>query len=225
LNGGLVVADVTALNTNEPGWNVADATNAYPNVWPASISTCATDATWTAMPGSREALPMSCANWYTAYAFCIWDDAFLPTEAEWEYAAAAGSEQRLYPWGAADPGTTNQYAIYDCYYPTGGLDNCPNPGVQVSIAAVGTAAEGAGLWGQLDLAGNLMEWTLDWYAASYPFGECTDCGNVIEGTAGDRGSRGGNFSQEAYDINAELRGAAAPTVPSLYRGFRCARAP
>ena len=59
------------------------------------------------------------------------------------------------------PGTANQYAIYGCYYPSGaGNCNLPQPGV-ANIAPVGTATLGAGLWGQLDLAGNMWEWNLD----------------------------------------------------------------
>ena len=53
----------------------------------------------------HETLPLNCVDWYEAYAFCIWDGGFLPSEAEWEYAAAGGDELREYPWGSTAPGT------------------------------------------------------------------------------------------------------------------------
>jgi len=95
-----------------------------------------------------------------------------------------------------------------------------------NIAPVGTATAGAGLWGQLDMAGEMAEWTLDWYA---PYVDpCTDCADFAAGILANRVFRGGNFG---FTIPSSLllppdRGLF---FPSSGRGddvgFRCARAP
>jgi len=56
--------------------------------------------TWTDLPGDNENRPMNCISWYEAMAFCAWDGGFLPTEAEWNYAATGGDLQRAYPWSS-----------------------------------------------------------------------------------------------------------------------------
>ena len=56
--------------------------------------------TWTDIPAANEHRPMNCISWYLAMAFCAWDGGFLPTEAEWNYAAAGGDQQRAYPWSS-----------------------------------------------------------------------------------------------------------------------------
>jgi formylglycine-generating enzyme len=174
--------------------------------------------TWTPSPSSQENLPITFANWYEAYAFCIWDGGFLPSEAEWEYAAAGGSQQREYPWGSTAPGIDNQYAIYSCSYPShGGLGNCqgPLPGMaDPSIAPVGTAALGAGLWGQLDLAGEIFQWNLDWYAS---YADCTDCTNVT--TANQRVVRGSRYDGPL--VLPSGRGENLPVAREGNLGFRC----
>jgi sulfatase modifying factor 1 len=140
----------------ESGWLTGFDRNVAPTE--ANLASDPDYATRTSTPGSRENLPINCVNWYEAYAFCIWDGGFLPSEAEWEYAAAGGSEQREYPWGSAAPATANQYAIYGCYYNPDDAGLCT--GV-ANIAPVGTATLGAGRWGQLDLAGDEYQWNLD----------------------------------------------------------------
>ncbi len=207
LNGG------SGLNATgggyEPGWVTTDDIDIAPT--DANLACVGSSTTWTSLPGTQETLPINCVNWYEAYAFCIWDGGFLPSEAEWEYAAAGGSQQREYPWGSADLGGSNQYAIYGDYY-------AANP---TDIAPVGTAASGAGLWGQLDLAGELWEWDLDWYSAYVD--PCTDCADTTAAPA--RVIRGGYFSFDSSDLLPPYRYGGAPAYRDLYIGFRCSGTP
>jgi formylglycine-generating enzyme required for sulfatase activity len=136
-------------------------------------------------------------NWFEAYAFCIWDGGFLPSEAEWEYAAAGGSQQREYPWGSTDPGMGNEYAIYNNYYPSG-------------VAPVGTTTLGAGLWGQLDLLGEVHEWNLDWYATyDDPCVDCADLAAASDRVTRGQGPSGGEYPGGPIGVTSATRGAGA----------------
>jgi formylglycine-generating enzyme required for sulfatase activity len=204
----------------ETGWDTTDNANVAPTG--LNIDSCYTcGSVWTDLPGPYEDLPMGCVNWYEAYAFCIWDGGFLPSEAEWTYAEAGGSQQRAYPWGSADPGTASQYAITGCLYGPGGLCNAP-----ASVAPVGSATLGAGLWGQLDLVGEVWQWALDLWG---PYTACTDCVNLVPSACsfppcvpgGLRVSRGGAFN----GLSTSFRMSDAPAIRTGVRGFRCARTP
>jgi formylglycine-generating enzyme required for sulfatase activity len=206
----------------EPGWLGSDNGNIAPT--DVNLACNPNYATWTPTNAGHENLPINCANSYEAYAFCIWDGGFLPSEAEWEYAAAGGSQQREYPWGTTAPGTNNLYAIYgngtpDCYYPVTEL--CTG---LMNIAPVGTATLGAGLWGQLDLAGELWEWNLDyWDSISGYVDPCTDCANVTG--ASYRVVRGDTFGGDPMYLRPATRGYGLLGMRHFTYGFRCARAP
>ena len=218
LNGGQGLANSGTAGGYEPGWAVTDDIYIAPTSYSLTVS-----ATWTASAGSNENLPINNVNWYQAYAFCIWDGGFLPSEAEWEYAAAGGSQQREYPWGTTAPGTINQYAIYECYYPSG-TGICSSLPQVAQLAPVGTTRQGAGLWGQLDLAGDLFEWNLDWYD-DYT-GGCTDCANLTNAKElTSRVDRGGSYYSGSSYLLAPVRNTDAPSGGDYYLGFRCARAP
>ena len=215
LNGGLGLANSGAAGTYETGWVATDDSEIAPT--DAYLMCDPSDETWTSSAGTQENLPINCVSWFEAYAFCIWDGGFLPSEAEWEYAAAGGSQELEYPWGSTDPGTANQYAIYGCYYPNGTV-SCT--GV-TNIAPVGTAALGAGLWGQMDIAGEVMQWNVD-CSASY-VSPCTDCAYLS--ASYDRVVRGGVFYGGWTNLVPAARNGNSPTARASSYGFRCARSP
>ena len=179
---------------------------------------------WTNSPGANEKLPMNCVNWFEAYAFCIWDGGFLASEAEYEFAAAGGSEQRRFPWGSTEPGKDNQYVIWNCDYPDGS-GTCD--GTIRNIAPVGTPLLGAGKWGQLDLVGNLQQWLLDYLMPTYD-NPSVDSAHLASGSA--RTPRDGFYGttdeaklESSYVNNDGSRFYPANRFPSV--GFRCARTP
>jgi formylglycine-generating enzyme required for sulfatase activity len=227
LGGGQGLVDsVTAAY--ETGWVTSDNSDIVPTN--AELINCGGSnayATSTNNAGSQESLPINCVNWYEAYAFCIWDGGFLPSLAEWGYAAAGGSQQRFYPWGSTTPGSAcpgtgcNQYAIWGCYYPSG-TGNCSNVS---NIAPVGTATLGAALWGQLDLVGELNQWVLDWDSIADP---CTDCAYLTGGaaTGSTRVARGDAFNGPSSSLaSSDCCNHFSPTARPNDTGFRCARPP
>jgi formylglycine-generating enzyme required for sulfatase activity len=223
LNGGRGLANSGSPGTFETGWDAVDwgpeiaVGPAGECVWQCNLTACLASSTWTITPGTQENLPITCVDWFEAYAFCIWDGGFLPSEAEWEYVAAGGSEERLYPWGSTDPGTSNEYAIYNCNYADTDAGGCAGA---ANIAPVGTATLGAALWGQLDMAGEVFEWNLDWYA---PYVDpCVDCAYLTSTTV--RVIRGGQFGGMAVNLEAANRAFTEdPTDHDSVIGFRCAR--
>ncbi|HEX3758150.1 MAG TPA: formylglycine-generating enzyme family protein [Kofleriaceae bacterium] len=177
-----------------------------------------TPSTWTDVPGENEKRPINCITWYEAMAFCIWDGGYLPTEAEWNYAAAGGAEQRVYPWSTPtnpDPGMIDpSFAVYA---------SGANP---VDVGT--TSPKGDGLWGHSDLGGNVWEWTLDAVPDSKPNDDpmyqlpCPDCANLIPGST-NRLQRGGGFSSPASDLRAGERAENVAAHASNNVGMRCAR--
>ena len=230
LNGGQGLANVATAGAYETGWDPADNASVAPTDANLSDGVCDPGmnpgmAAWTSTPGSNERLPINCVNWYEAYAFCIWDGGFLPSSAEWELAAAGGAGQREYPWGATDPGFDDQYAIYDCAYPDGGV---PDGGFTCSstsnIAPVGSAPLGAGLWQQLDLAGNVHEPNLDWGDSPTTYvTPCVDCADLTP--AGFHVATGGSWVVNVGALVTTYRAFYAPASRDMKGGIRCARAP
>ena len=197
-------------NINGSGWNTSWNTSLLADT--AALRTAvACDSTWTDTPGPNENRPIGCIDWFEAMAFCAWDGGFLPTEAEWHFAASGGSEQRAYPWSSPAGDVT-----IDCSRAT------YMPCITGIVDVGSTSPAGDGKWRHADLGGNVMEWVLD-LSTGYQT-PCDDCANL--GATGNRQARGGaNFDDATVVRNGSRFHQGSPTSRSGGAGVRCARAP
>ena len=206
-------------NPSDPGWDTAWNTSldATSGALATALKCNAPYQTWTDAPGSAaaESLPINCLNWFEAEAFCIWDGGRLPTEAEWNYAAAGGTQQRIYPWGNAAP---------ECMYANflganNGTDYRTAAGTGAASPVGSKSPNGDGLYGQADLAGNVWEWVQDWYAN--PSNPCNNCSDLA--VSSFRVARGGGFGSTAFSLLSSYRGDDPPSLHANIIGARCAR--
>ncbi len=203
---------------DDSGWN-ATWNSELPSSQVALIKqvNCVSEkGTWTDGVGPNETKAINCISWYTAAAFCAWDNARLPTQAEWEYAAAGGSENLLYPWGDTAPS-----------------DNLANFQDDVGgVVDVGSYPAGNGSKGHSDLAGNVWEWMYDWYVADFhdkaPNTQ-TNPAQVSKPTNANAGPfrvrRGGNYESKASGMRGAFHYALTPIDEFPIIGARCARNP
>lgn len=172
--------------------------------------------------GAQDNRPINGVTWFEAMAFCIWDGGYLPTETEWNYAAAGGDEQRVFPW-SQPPASPDIDATRASYQDTDGCWGDGQPGCDPGdILPVGSRPAGNGRWGHSDLAGNLGEWVLD-YSGSHEI-PCADCARLDPEEFRLRMVRGGSFgSPTPMDVRATMGRASSPGPGGPDIGFRCAR--
>ncbi len=154
--------------------------------------------------------PAVFVSWKQADSFCRWDQGRLPTEAEWELAARGPAPStRVFPWG-------NEPA--DCTKANmGGAQSCVG-----DTDLVGRRPAGASPWGVMDMAGNVWEWTADWYDAGYySRSPARDPRGPAEGRL--KVMRGGCWASGADSLRVSCRKAELPGTWAPNVGFRCVR--
>ena len=146
-------------------------------------------------PGSslrgRDNHPVIHVTWHDAAAFAAWSGQRLPTEAEWEYAARGGLEQKLYPWGdKLRPDGEHRCNIWQGDFPNHDTGDDGYAGTSPVDAYL---PNGFGLY---SITGNAWEWCSDWFDAEYhrtacrdnPTGPPTGTTRVMKGGSLDRKS-------------------------------------
>jgi formylglycine-generating enzyme required for sulfatase activity len=215
LNGGRGLVDSSGDGgAYEQGWD--KAWNQDPPQGPDALAwnpylQCDVTSTWTAASGSGDDLPVNCVDWYYAYAFCIWDGGFLPSETEWDYAALGGGGsdgQRVYAWSAPHTSTT-----IDCQHAN--TQECGG-----RAAPAGSTVDGQGKWGQFDLTGNVWEWMLDDFATYVT--PCVDCAYLRDVSLG-RSVRGSGFNTSENQSSVGWRVGDPDIKRYGNTGIRCAR--
>ena len=174
-----------------------------------------------AVVADRPQHPVAGVTWYGATAYCAWRDARLPTEAEWEKAAAWDDNAmaaRRYSWGDEFNGKQLNFCDAICDAPQANLSY--NDGFAVT-APVGSYAGGRSATGHYDLAGNVWEWVADWFSPDY---YATSPGADPTGpeTGEQKVVRGGSWFDTAYFTLAAVRQSSPPDNADATLGFRCA---
>lgn len=148
--------------------------------------------------------PVTHVTWEQAAAYAEWAGGRLPTEAEWELAARA-DDGRPYPWGDELP--TDELLNFNF--------------AMGSSSPVGSYPEGAGPFGNLDMAGNVEEWVADRYDAEY---YSTSPSRNPQGP--DEGPlrtvRGGSYYSNGMDVRSFAREKILPDASFDSVGLRVA---
>jgi sulfatase modifying factor 1 len=155
----------------------------------------------------KENHPIGGATWDEAQAYCTWVGGRLPTEAEWEFAARAGATNQIWPLNSENSRDKANFDgkegndLFEYTAPVKSFD--PNA------------------FGLFDMAGNMWEWTSDWYSETY-YKESPERDPQGPKSGNDRVIRGGSWYSDAKKhLRISIRRPLKPNSAANHVGFRC----
>jgi sulfatase modifying factor 1 len=182
-------------------------------------------ATWNHPEGpgsgveSRQNHPVVHVSWHDAAAYAAWASKSLPTEAQWEYAARGGLEQKLYPWGdELTPEGKHLCNIWQGGFP---VNDTAEDGYAGSCPVDSFPPNGNGLY---SVTGNVWEWCADWFDNHFSTQLLQDPDGPSTGQA--KVMKGGSFLCHASYCNryrVAARTSNTPDSSASNVGFRCVR--
>lgn len=187
-----------------------------------------TGGEWRPVPGT-ERWPMILVSWFGANAYSLWANAgdwqnyrddlggkpesFLPTEAQWEY-AARGARYQPFPWGDAPPSDARMHYGQHRRSVTYRADTLPMADVNKEL--------GMSPFGLHHMSGNVWQWCRDWYADDFYQRADASAENPMNNTPTRvRSERGGSWIGPAELCRSSYRRGRPPLARGRCLGFRC----
>lgn len=160
---------------------------------------------WIKPDFSNDQQPVVGVSWKEAVSYCKWSGKRLPTEAEWEK-AGRGKRAVRFPWGDTPPDSEKLNYNEE----------------KKKSTPVGSYEKGKSDYGVYDLSGNVSEWVHDWHFPEYylfspkenPQGPEKGQYKII---------RGGNWRNDADNVDLVYRNASVPRQRKDTIGFRCVK--
>lgn len=162
----------------------------------------------------KENEPVVQISWDDACAYAKWAHKRLPTEAEWEWAARGGLKNKIYAWGNDHPDANQTYManIWQGEFP---MKDLGSDGFKGISPVKSFAANGYGLY---DMAGNVWEWTHDWYHEDY-YAACAKFGTLQN----PQGAISAFDANEPFAPKKVIRGGSFLCNDVYCSGFRVSR--